>query len=109
MNDLEHFTRDAEAQIKAANHRADDLQEALSAANQRADEADKRAVVLLAEIQRLRELLAAGDDCGAWMRGAVAEKRGRADGAAQNAGKVRRWLARIARGRTAIRIFNLNQ
>lgn len=67
MNDLEHFARDAEAQIKAANHRADDLQEALSAANQRADEADKRAAALLAEIQRLRELLAAGetDDCGA--------------------------------------------
>lgn len=66
MNDLEHFTRDAEAQIKAANRRADDLQEALSAANQRADEADKRAAALLDEIQRLREQLAAGevDDFG---------------------------------------------
>lgn len=59
MNDLEHFTRDAEAQIAAANKRADVLQEALSAAHQRADAADKRAAALLAEIQRLRELIAA--------------------------------------------------
>lgn len=54
MNDLEHFTRDAEAQIIAANKRAEDIQAALTLAQARADEADKRAARAMAERDVLR-------------------------------------------------------
>lgn len=56
MNDLEHFTKEAQAQVNAALESAETARAALVTANEELKAANARATAQMAENVRLREI-----------------------------------------------------